>query len=208
MLQGPHVSRQVLRGQVLRAHSQYLPAVKKLGLVCPGCGKYIMGDWDPHEWLVKRSAVPKDRQHLIFVPENVIPVHHHCHNNSKELTRKCLAALVPNVFPAAQIGKWYKSLWDRNGLSVPRGALIPPKDLPVSMRLRMFSRGLKILQINTAGWQTHDGNDIRGIIGARWAGKTRNIPKPPKEWQGILVARLYEAMDIGYWIDYLEGVVG
>lgn len=167
-----------------------------------------MGGWDPHEWLVRRSAVPKNEQYLIFVPENVIPVHHHCHNNSKELTRKCLIHLVPRVFPASQIGRWYQGLWNLAGLSLPHGILIPPKDLPIATRLRMFNKGCAILGLQIDDWETYNSVDVRGCVMARWAGKTRGIPKLPKIWEGIPVARLYEAISTGYWIDYLEGVVG
>lgn len=202
------VSRQELRAQVLRAHQQYISATKKLGLICPGCGQCITGGWDPHEWLVKRSAIPTDLQHLIFVPENVVPVHHECHNNSKALTRKCLVHLVPTVFSAARIGMWYSDLWHVHGLSVPRGILYPPKTLPVSMRLRMFNKGCKILGLEIEDWEVSDGTDIRGAVVQRWAGKTRNVPKVPTKWNGVATSRLYTAMFTGYWMDYLEGVVG
>lgn len=203
------MNRGELRAQVLRAHQQYIPAIKKSGLICPGCGQYIMGGWDPHEWLVRRSAVSVPKQYLIFVPENVIPVHHECHNNSKELTRKCLAHLVPVIFSAIKIGQWYERLWRFNGLSVPKGKLIPPKDLPLSMRLRMFNEGCETLGVQPDGWETEDGIDVRGAAIARWAGKTRrSTPKVPYTWQGISSARLYEAMATGYWMDYLKGVIG
>lgn len=197
-----------LRYKVLQAHQQYIPAVKKLGLVCPGCGQYITAGWDPHEWLVKRSAVPVPLQHLILVPENVIPIHHKCHNNSKELTRKCLTHLARSrTIALANIGRWYVSLWLDHGLSVPRGILYPPRDLPLSVRLRLFNQGCKLLGIEIKDWQA-DSIDIRGVIAARWIGKTRSIPKLPREWQGIPVTEFYKAMSVGYWYDYLSGVIG
>lgn len=201
-------SHSVLRAQVLRAHLQYIPRLKELGLCCPGCNDLITDGWDSHEWLVKRSAVPKPKQHLIMMPVNVIPIHPECHNNSKELTRLCLTHLVPNVFTAIRIGMWYESLWRFNGLSVPKGNLIPPKDLSIAARLRMFNKGCKILRLEIDGWETRNAVDVRGCVMARWTGKTRGIAKPPKVWQGVPVARLYEAMATGYWMNYLEGVIG
>jgi len=198
----------ILRAQVLRAHQQDVPANKRLGLICPGCGKIITGGWDPHEWLVRRSAVPVAHQYLIMIPVNVIPIHPECHDNSKELTRKCLVHLVPNGFAAIRLGLGYEGLWRFNGLSVPKGSLIPPEDLPVAIRLRLFNKGCEILGIQIDEWETHNSVDVRGCIMARWAGKTRGIAKPPRKWQGIPVARLYKAMATGYWMDYLEGLIG
>lgn len=146
------------------------------------------------------------KQHLIMTPVNIIPVHPGCHSNSKALTRKCLPHLVPTIFSAARIGMWYESLWRFNGLSVPKGNLIPPQDLPLSIRLRMFNEGRKAIGlVELEEWLTPDGVDIRGIVVSRWAGKTRGIPKLPK---GLPAAPLYEAIATGYWLDYLEGIIG
>lgn len=204
------LSRQEIRAKVLRAHLQYNHRDGSQGLICPGCRRLIKDGWDPHEWLVKRSAVPVAKQHLIMTPVNIIPVHPGCHSNSKELTRKCLPHLVPAIFSASRIGMWYESLWRFNALSVPPGMLIPPKDLPVAMRLRMFMKGCEVMGIEIDDWQMADDDwtDIRGTITSRWAGKTRNAPKVPKRWHGMSTQLLYQAMFTGYWMDYLEGIIG
>jgi hypothetical protein len=93
---------------------------------CAICGKPVSRNcFELHEVLVKRGAVPKDRQHLIFVKENQVPLHPACHmekGQTREGDKLCLLALCDR-FGAGAIGGWYVSLWKDHGLSVPRGSL-------------------------------------------------------------------------------------
>jgi hypothetical protein len=83
----------------------------------------LASSFDAHEYLVKRSAVPLDKQHLITVPENVVPVHHACHmrwGQTVVFAVRCLEHAISRL-GAERTGRWYVSLWETHGLSVPRG---------------------------------------------------------------------------------------
>ena len=47
--------------------------------LCDWCGGLITDSCDMHEWLIKRSAVPKRKQNKIFDPRNCSLLHHSCH---------------------------------------------------------------------------------------------------------------------------------
>ena len=48
--------------------------------LCDWCGGLITDSCDMHEWLIKRSAVPKRKQNKIFDPRNCALLHHSpCH---------------------------------------------------------------------------------------------------------------------------------
>jgi hypothetical protein len=165
-----------------------------------------------HEWMVKRSAVPKPRQGLIMVPENMIPLHNQsCHipyGQGKEMAKRCLRHLVPRIFSARKIGEWYVSLRQDHGLSLPAGWLVPPKALPMQMALRRFEHGAKILGIphDEMDWVIPGNGDVRAMVVFKWQGY-KNKPKPPEKWKDYGLGGLLEAMDTGYWLDYLYGLI-
>jgi len=162
--------------------------------------------------MVKRSAVPKDKQHLIMVPVNMIPLHnqdcHIPHGQTKAMAQACLRHLVPRIFSARQVGEWYISLWQEHGLSVPTGWLVPPKALPMQMALRRFKLGAETLNIphDEIDWTIPGSSDARALVVFKWQGY-KNKPKPPEKWGDYSLGRLLEAIDTGYWLDYLYGLI-
>jgi len=121
------MDRNTLRVQVWRAHLRWVPG-QGLTVLCPWCQQPIRSDYALHEYLVKRSAVPVAKQHLIMVPENCIPWHNEpCHlryGQTKEGAWRSLQAATREL-TARAVGQWYVSLWKQHGLSVPRGTLPP-----------------------------------------------------------------------------------
>ena len=65
------------------------------GDVCDFCGD--LGATDMHEWLIKRSAVPKGRRQLqIFDERNCALLHHACHMTHGQT--KAIKEHLVNVF--------------------------------------------------------------------------------------------------------------
>lgn len=80
---------------------------------CPICNETLgQTAIDIHEYIVKRNAVPKDKQDLIFVPQNCVLIHRECHENSKEVDKKCLDFVLEKI-SAAEIAQWYWRLSDK-----------------------------------------------------------------------------------------------
>jgi hypothetical protein len=74
---------------VLRRGAPFLP--------CPACDGNCIGGFDMHEALINRAPVELARQHLIFIPWNVVQLHHHCHmegQGAQWLLDKCLLYLI------------------------------------------------------------------------------------------------------------------
>ena len=46
---------------------------------CDWCGHWLNNEGDMHEWLLKRSAVPKSKKRKIFDERNCSLLHHSCH---------------------------------------------------------------------------------------------------------------------------------
>ena len=94
------------------------------GKPCPWCGETLRGG-DAHEYLVKRGAVVRGAQHLIFVIENTIIAHHQCHiryGQTKEFKIRCLRHAIKHL-GAKRIAEWYISLWRAHGIPVPCGTV-------------------------------------------------------------------------------------
>jgi hypothetical protein len=184
----------------------YLTYVEGQGQVvlCPWCNEPIQGDYALHEYLVKRSAVPKDKQHLIMVPENCIPWHnqscHIPHGQSKKAARVSLRAAAKRL-TARAIGEWYVSLWQEHGLSVPRGWLMDPKKVPTTLAVRFYYVGAELYGFAD---QVDGSLPIVGDAIAAWRG--RRAPAPD-EYAGIPFERLVEAVGEGYWLEYLRYLV-
>ena len=102
-------------------------------MTCPLCSRPISRRWrdyawDAHEYLVKRHSVPKAKQHLIFVPENVVPLHHSCHVQRGQTAiarERCLdyaiAVLGASTLGAERIAVWYRRI--QPGISLPCGSI-------------------------------------------------------------------------------------
>ena len=92
--------RDELKARVWRMYLTYVEGQGQV-VLCPWCSKPIKGDYALHEYLVKRSAVPKEKQHLIMVPENCIPWHnqscHIPHGHSKKAAQVSLRAAAKRL---------------------------------------------------------------------------------------------------------------
>tara|TARA_B100001123_G_C14964981_1_gene889266 strand:+ start:282 stop:653 length:372 start_codon:yes stop_codon:yes gene_type:complete len=63
------MNRQKLKAQLIKERDS-----------CDWCDGLITDNCDMHEWLIKRSAVPKRKQNKIFDPRNCALLHHSpCH---------------------------------------------------------------------------------------------------------------------------------
>lgn len=66
--------------------------IEQQGGICVWCGRGLYGSGHLHEAIIKRSDLPNDNR--IFVPENCVVLHEHCHENRKEVDNKCIDWLV------------------------------------------------------------------------------------------------------------------
>ena len=124
------MKRSSLRHKVWVAYSHWSPRYRRKVALCPWCQDIIKGAFDAHEYLVRRAAVPRPRQDLIFVVENTVPMHHECHvahDPTVECRRRCLDYAIHHL-GAERIGERYVSLWRDHGLLVRRGTLRDPPD--------------------------------------------------------------------------------
>ena len=89
----------------------------------PITGRWADYGWDAREYLVKRHSVPRAKQHLIFVVENVVPLHDDCHvqlGQTATVREKCLdyaiADLGATTLSAERIATWYHRTQPEIGL--------------------------------------------------------------------------------------------
>jgi len=199
------MSRQSERRAAFRTHKVY-KSPDRFVVLCPWCLKEIEvgSHWDLHEWLVKRSGVTPANHPLIMVNENCVPVHYSCHSThgqSRTMQIYCLALLSMTV-GVSKIGKWYTSLWSENNVMVPKGTLYPPSAVPMQSCLRFIETGLAIMgSEGDVDRFTESGYDLRALVVLRWKGK-KKLPEEPGN-QPILA----EALEVGYWLDYLAGII-
>ena len=197
--------RQELRQRIYTLYSTYDEQARKMVTRCPWCQEPIEEGFDLHEYLVKRSAVPLDKQDLIMVPENLVPVHHDCHmkaGQSVEMTRACLYAAC-RICGASDVGRWYASLWQEHGLSVRKGLLVPVKRTSIGSALNYFGLGCDLWGFKIE--PQADTDEVIGMAITRWRG--HDVDSPDK-YQGIPFAALVRALVDGYWLSYLLGVAG
>jgi len=205
------MERDELRRRIFHAHLRYTPGYG-LAVLCPWCGEPVEDDWVLHEYLVECSAVPVDRQHLVVVPENCTPWHSQsCHvpyGQTREAACKSLWSAA-RALTARAIGRWYVSLWQVHGLSIPRGLLPAVRSLSPGIALRFFNKGAGFFGIPHAEieWTYGLGGDVRALAILRWQGKRLPV-EPPERWGKYPFGSLVEAVETGYWLDYLEGVIG
>jgi len=193
------------------------------GTRCPWCLGQIdpAGGWDLHEALVNRGSVPKDKQDLIMVRFNVIPVHHECHiahGSTRTMLRRCLRNLCYNL-GAAQVGKWYVELWEERGLNVRKGILLPKSLVKAATVLSEYiPRGEKLTNWQLPPYTDHEwllspgtefARDYRALAAMRWSGKSiKKIKRPPTQHRDVALERLITIIDSGYYFTYLCGVFG
>jgi hypothetical protein len=215
-LPGTDVDWDVLRGEVYRVHTRYDEEKRASGVRCAWCGE-ITHTADLHEALVKRSRVPKNKQHLIFVKENVVPVCHdeHLeHGQTKEMTKRALDILCKRV-GARYVGQWYISLWEEHGLSVPKGLLMPRKMVTGPTMLMFASKGAELdgAVLPYDGWMVKS-NTRKPVDWRVWVGTKRFMNYNPKwargripsEKNGIAIDTMVRFIEDGYYYDYLAGI--
>ncbi len=214
LLEKEMADRTKLKLDAYRAHTHWSNRRAK----CPWCkGSIEHNQFELHEALVKRGEVPKDRQNeLIFVLENTIPLHSHCHQDhghSAEMKARALFALS-NRLTAERVAKWYIGLWQEHGLSVPKGILIPKRKVPPYdySRLANIGAAIESFELSAADWEVEiDGRkwDWRVCIGKRWAGaKGHSKIKPLKVFNGVRDTNMLSLINSGYWFSYLCGCIG
>ena len=116
-------SRMQLRHQVRLAYGTWDPLWQDRAMTCPICSRPITprgpdDAWDAHEYLVKRHSVPKAKQHLIFVVENIVPLHHDCHAQRGQTAiarQQCLDYAIDRL-GAERIAAWYQRMQPEIGL--------------------------------------------------------------------------------------------
>ena len=222
--------RQRQRVAAYRRYAACDSSTREYRCLCPWCGGEIDRDsFDLHEVIVRRSNVPRDEQGLIFVPENMIPVHPLCHTeygNTQRMKLRCLLPMI-RVLGASKIGCWYVSLWQEHGLSVPKGMLLDRKAIPARWCIDMMWVGARVhgelngvasavVSMADEDWLIRAGEatwDFRMLVAWKWQGynkksKKRNMRRPPEEYAGVRQATLAYFLDEGYWIQYLVGACG
>ena len=199
--------RATLKQSVMRAHTRWDQARRRMVCPCPWCGRPIEEGFDLHEFLVKRSAVPREQQDLIMQVPNLAPVHHACHmqhGQTRDFAIKCLRATALAI-TAMNVGQWYVALWREHGLSVPRGFLVPPRNCATGDAMRLIDSGLALRGIELpADWSTEDGDDVRGLAIQRWRQGQGRVADGV-EISGSVVSA---ALSDGYWLAYLDAVIG
>ena len=114
------MDRRELRRQVRRIHNRWSVVDGKgdFRCLCPWCGlRLASSEGDLHEAFIKRSAVAKRNQDAIFVEENCVLVHHHCHSEfgqTGEMRRRCFQ-YMRMAGMEDQVVEWYASMTDVNG---------------------------------------------------------------------------------------------
>ena len=198
-----------LRRQVRVKQGLYSKADKRLVVVCPWCTNEVKNP-DLHEAFVKRSAVPKRKQDLIFHICNCLYVCHECHmhfGQTNEMTARCLAMAARTV-TLPKVGMWYVGLWQEHKLHIQKGLLIPPKQTSTSTCLDIIKRGAVLRGLPrdldwSVEWLDAKGRDLRGAVIRYWKGKKTEQPNPVN---GVTFEMLWEALESGYWLNYLAPV--
>ena len=191
-----------LRFMVALAHARR-GADGERGIRCAYC-LGIIHEWDKprgaladghmHEALVGRGHLAKSKHHLIMKDTNCVPLHPGCHEHTKDVKLRALAALMRNIGPS-RVASWYIDLWQEHGMPVAPGLLRPPKLVPAH---RVYAKYLKL------GERLNDEGAFLPDVGTRIARKWRGE-------KGVSIDRkLWETgrrvVDNGYYLDYLCGV--
>ncbi len=111
-----------LKFQVMREHEY----------ICAYCGTTFHRGLDLHEWLVKRSAVPREQQHHIFNSINCVPLCRECHmlHGQARITAVASFAAViarTDITPLT-VAAYYTYLRHDIGLSLPPLPEVPITD--------------------------------------------------------------------------------
>ena len=146
--------------------------------------------------------MPVAKQHLIFVVENVLPVCHSCHTTSgqtNEFKSRAIRTLCQNL-TAARVGRWYKSLWEKHELALPRGFLVPVKTITTATAIRHLLAGADLIGLDIR--PTDVNSTAVGQAISAWRGHRAR----PESLRGIPQERLVEALSEGYWYTYIKEV--
>jgi len=117
------------------------------------------------------------------------------------MTRRCLA-FIGNRLGYQRVGKWYTSLWQEHGLSVPKGLLIPLKLVKAYDVIRYCE------SLPEGDWQVPKKGDYRVWVATKWQGRRPkwSTGTIPSEWNGVSQQKVRETIESGYWKEYLEGM--
>lgn len=196
------MSRQNLRRLLFRNCLQYVDG-KGLVVLCAWCLEPIEDGLDVHEYLVKRSAVNRTDHPLIMVSENMAPLHHECHmahGQEHAMATRCLHQMG-HVVGLDRIGQWYVGLWEKHGLSVPRGILVPPRSVSTAQARNYYVRGREY-----QGLPTGDIDEAQVGFGIQlWKNRRPDLPQNGHQ---TLRDQIVRAVNSGYWLDYLGGIIG
>jgi hypothetical protein len=218
------MDRQTLKHKLLIAHRRWSTEHKRMIVPCAWCGEEA-NEFDAHEYLVKRSGVNKQHRDLIMVPENVVPLHHRCHmahGQTKEMALRCLHYTARSL-GADKIGHWYVSLWQEHGLSVKKGWLLQPHEVPMYQAREMFDKGYRLLgpcrvrqghgDGSITDWSI-DGVDVRDCAFAQFVparlrkARHRKLAGCAGATFPISNELLVSYAQAGFWLTYLEHTIG
>jgi hypothetical protein len=212
------MDRQSLRRSIYRAHARYDLARRESVCTCPLTNTPLVGsEWDLHEVFVRRSGLATQHHNLIMVKENCIPVQHKAHIERGNTTRslaQCTRRML-QVVTANKIGRWYRDLWQKHGLSVDRGLLVPQASMKVRQLVPLISVGALVSEghvLPETGWNVEGDKgvyDIRAQVALRSQSKRRKWKERlPDEHNGYTVQQLRIWLNEGYWTQYMLGVLG
>jgi hypothetical protein len=212
-------ARQELRLNIYQTYQRWAPKHNKSLVMCPWCEHPITDrtGFHAHEWLVKRSGLNAKHHDLIFVPENVVPIHPECHERHGQTVdaKRVILEYAARILNADRIGRWYVGLWREEGLSVPRGLYQEPYEIPLYLGREMFMEGLRLLHNGPHPelWTLPEGLDVRdcafsAIVTQKKSPTHRELAAAlPDSFEGIRKPVLIRYAKQGFWLTYLRGVV-
>ena len=194
-------SREELRRKVYREYTFYSGGNQSVR--CPWCNRKLTGGNHLHEWLIKRNAVPVQRQSLIMTPENCILVCGDCHDQfgqTKKFKMRCLAQAV-RYLGATRIGTWYYDLSHSELRSLPQGDIFT-RGATTSTTTIIRSLGLLVDTLSIAMPEHWQGHAAIGQAILAWRGKTHdNI-----SLGDLNLSQLVKLIEEARWLSYLQGV--
>lgn len=210
------------RLKIYNAYRRWSQEHKESVVTCMWCGELITPStgFHTHEWLVKRSGMnPRHHDDLLFVPENVIPLHPHCHDDNGqrvEAARRALEHAARHI-TADKIGRWYVSLWREHDLTVPRGLYREPHEIPLYLGREMLMDGARLLcdDVLPESWiHPNDATvDVRDCAYAQFVTKKKPVhrelaAKLPDRYGGLSWRVWVDLARQGFWLHYLRGLIG
>jgi len=187
-------------------HTKWNKTTKTFCLICPWCKQPIRGKPHYHEWLVKRNAVPLDKQYLIFHEYNVVPLHpvcHEAHGQTKPMAKAMLFVMAA-LYGACTIATWYQQLRSEYLHYLPGGRLsqYPEEHQEI---VRLADLGMRLNDTKYDNWQTTDG-DFRVAAGLAHQGKAKSVRRT--KMNGVSLEQMGGYIDEGRYLDFLLGIIG